>query len=506
MKAIGATTAALVLGLAYAGVASAGTNVPGTTDVAVSKIGGGSIFAGAQPSIPSFNDPKGVEVGIQFTSSTPLAIEGIRFFKGTMNTGTHIGNLWSSSGVLLASATFGNESAYGWQAVRFSQPVMIAANTTYVASYYAPNGGYAVDTGFFTGGPFSSPPLTAITGVFNYGSSSSFPANTFESSNYWVDVMYSTVVPAGSNAQFTINTTNTGAVSGDVTLTDALPPVLSWSQDNSQCSIASGTLACNFGVLATRATEVVHLNAPTTIANCGTITNTATVADASSGDTDTLDKSSAADVIVSCPAGVKSCPLSIASNFNGTAIPGGSYIWFNSVFKPKGVPGSGTTIQLSGASVSFTASGTSYTVPVPNAMITFSPSATKATLTFNGSEWVETVPVSFSDNSFLSGVPFPVPADGLPGGISPVTWQGTITFFTAGVSLQWQWGAAVFSPFSTNLNALGVKPLHSTNLDQYPNGDQAGTPENFKEDVIGGARGGGGANDTGSYSSTGSCS
>ena len=493
-----------MLGLAYAGVASAGTNVPGT-DVAVSKIGGGSIFAGTQPSIPSFDDPNGIEVGIQFTSSTPLAIEGIRFFKGTMNTGTHVGNLWSSSGTLLASATFSNESAYGWQAVRFSQPVMIAANTTYVASYYAPHGGYADDHEFFADGPFSTPPLTAATGVFNYGSSSSFPTNTFESSNYWVDVMYSTVVPAGSNAQFTINTTNTGAASGDVTLIDALPPGLSWSQDNSQCSISGGTLACNFGILAMRAAEVVHLSAPTTIANCGTITNTTTVADSSSGDTDTLDKSSTADVIVTCPAGLKSCPLSIASNFNGTTIPGGSYIWFNSVFKPKGVPGSGATIQLSGASVSFTARGQSYTVAIPDAVIIFSPSAAKAALTFTGSKWVETVPASFADNSFLSGVPFPVPAGGLPGGISPVTWQGTITFFTAGVSLQWQWAAAVYSPFSTDLNALGVKPLHSTSLDQYPNGDQAGTPENFKADVIGGARGGGGANYTGSYSSTGSC-
>jgi uncharacterized repeat protein (TIGR01451 family) len=471
----------------------------------MSKIGGGSIFAGAQPSVASANDSSGVEVGVQFSSSTPLAIEGIRFFKGTGNTGTHIGNLWSSGGTLLASATFTSESAYGWQAVRFSQPVMIAAGATYVASYYAPHGGYAIDTGFFSSGPLSSGPLTATTGVFSYGSSSSFPSNTFDSSNYWVDVMYSSVVPAGSNAQFTISTTNTGAASGDVTLTDALPPGLSWTQDNSRCSIAGGTLSCDFGTLATRASQVVHLSAPTTIASCGTITNTAKVADSSATDTDALDKSATADVIVTCPAGVKSCQVSIASNFNGTAIPGGNYIWFNSVFKPKGVPSSGATIELSGANVSFTAGGKSYNMAVPSEVVTFSPSATKATLTFNGSKWVETVPASFADNVFLSGVPFLVPAGGLPGGISPVTWQGTITFFTSGVSLSWQWAAAVYSQFSTDLNALGVKPLHSTSLDQYPNGDQAGTPENFKADVIGGARGGGGANYTGSYSSTGTC-
>ena len=40
------------------------------------------------------------------------------------------------SGTLLASATFTNESASGWQQVNFSNPVPITAGTTYVASYH----------------------------------------------------------------------------------------------------------------------------------------------------------------------------------------------------------------------------------------------------------------------------------------------------------------------------------------------------------------------------------
>jgi hypothetical protein len=39
----------------------------------------------------------------------------------------------------------------------------------------------------------------------------------------------------------------------------------------------------------------------------------------------------------------------------------------------------------------------------------------------------------------------------------------------------------------------------------YKNSDHAGTPENFKASVTGGATGGGGSNFTGSYSATGSC-
>jgi hypothetical protein len=109
-------------------------------------------------------------------------------------------------------------------------------------------------------------------------------------------------------------------------------------------------------------------------------------------------------------------------------------------------------------------------------------------------------------------VAYQVPAGGLPGGINPVTWTGTMSG-SASFSLQWQWGAAVYTQFTTNYNQLGIKPLHSTSLDSYHVGDQAGTPEGvntggtaWKTFVTGGARGGGGSNWTGSYSPTGSVS
>jgi hypothetical protein len=51
---------------------------------------------------------------------------------------------------------------------------------------------------------------------------------------------------------------------------------------------------------------------------------------------------------------------------------------------------------------------------------------------------------------------------------------------------------------------LGVKPVDDNDASIYThNADHAGTPENFKPYVIGGARGGGGSNYTGSYSGTG---
>ena len=90
----------------------------------------------ATPAIVTVNDPNAVELGVKFSSSVSGNITGIRFYKGPLNTGTHIGDLWSSNGTLLATATFTNETASGWQQVNFSNPVPITAGTTYIASYH----------------------------------------------------------------------------------------------------------------------------------------------------------------------------------------------------------------------------------------------------------------------------------------------------------------------------------------------------------------------------------
>ncbi len=87
---------------------------------------------------------------MKFTSEVAGSVTGIRFYKAAANTGTHIGSLWTASGTLLASATFTNETASGWQQVNFSTPVAITANTTYVAAYLAPKGHYSDTSSAFT--------------------------------------------------------------------------------------------------------------------------------------------------------------------------------------------------------------------------------------------------------------------------------------------------------------------------------------------------------------------
>ena len=90
-----------------------------------------------------------IEVGMKIRSSQAGYITGLRFYKQSNNTGTHIGHLWTASGQQLAEATFENETASGWQEQTLSTAVPIEADTTYVVSYYSSQGKFAFSPGYF---------------------------------------------------------------------------------------------------------------------------------------------------------------------------------------------------------------------------------------------------------------------------------------------------------------------------------------------------------------------
>ena len=200
------------------------------------------------------------------------------------------------------------------------------------------------------------------------------------------------------------------------------------------------------------------------------------------------------------PTPAPGCQLSTSSvsNFNGTPIKAGNYIWFNSVLKPSGLGSKPVTFRF----VQQMISSASFTTPVPDAIVTFDPAATSATTSFTGGTWMTRLPASgLAGNTFLSGVSYRCPAN-IPGGLKNITWSGMIISDTPGASLQWQWAAAVYSAFGSDNGGLGVKPVDDNKASQYKNSDHAGTPENFKSNVVGGATGGGGSNYTGGYSGT----
>lgn len=199
--------AALAFNTAYTATVSGATNAAGAamaapyswtfTTKAAPAVCPCSLFASnATPATVNTNDRKAVEVGMKFRSDVPGTVTGVRFFKGSSNTGTHVGHLWSANGTLLASVTFVGETASGWQQASFSSPVAIQANTTYVVSYFAPVGFYSSTKDYFSGSSTDTPPLHALAsgidgpnGVYRYGTSS-FPTDSFKNTNYWVDVIF----------------------------------------------------------------------------------------------------------------------------------------------------------------------------------------------------------------------------------------------------------------------------------------------------------------------------
>ncbi|HZS54829.1 MAG TPA: DUF4082 domain-containing protein, partial [Bryobacteraceae bacterium] len=80
------------------------------------------------------------ELGTRFQMTANGSIIGVRFWKDPRDVGTHTGTLWSDSGTLLATGTFSNETASGWQTLYFSSPVSVTSGLFYRISYFAPTG------------------------------------------------------------------------------------------------------------------------------------------------------------------------------------------------------------------------------------------------------------------------------------------------------------------------------------------------------------------------------
>ncbi|HEY1285353.1 MAG TPA: DUF4082 domain-containing protein [Solirubrobacterales bacterium] len=167
-----------------------------------------TIFDLATPATVDAGDAKAVELGVKFRSDVAGTVNGIRFYKAAANTGTHVGSLWNAGGTLLAQESFSAETASGWQQVKFPSAVAIQPNTTYIAGYLAPKGHYSVNGPTLSAG-VDNPPLHALAnsasanGVYIYSSTAKFPTNSYQSSNYWVDVLFTPAVAAQPPGQVT---------------------------------------------------------------------------------------------------------------------------------------------------------------------------------------------------------------------------------------------------------------------------------------------------------------
>jgi hypothetical protein len=166
-----------------------------TSPIAATVSSTQNIFTSQTPSLTNLTDGTGsagdYEMGVEFTSAKAGTISSIRYYKDANETGPHVGKIWSDTGTLLASVTFTNETASGWQEQILSTPLAIAANTKYVVSVNSNT--YYVATPAGLGTTVTNGDLSAVAdgsnGVFNT-TPDLFPAQSFNNGNYFRDIAF----------------------------------------------------------------------------------------------------------------------------------------------------------------------------------------------------------------------------------------------------------------------------------------------------------------------------
>ncbi|MGY3411008.1 hypothetical protein ACVWZV_007121 [Bradyrhizobium sp. GM5.1] len=175
---------------AYTDLLGASENV---TSAATAPVAAASstttLFTTQAPVQTNITDGVAYELGMRFTSDTSGVIQAIRYYKAPSETGTHIGHIWSATGQELATVTFTNEGASGWQQQALATPLTIQAGTTYVVSVNI-NSYYVSTTQGFASG-ISNGGLTAPVGagVFDL-TKGNFPTNVYQNANYLRDVVF----------------------------------------------------------------------------------------------------------------------------------------------------------------------------------------------------------------------------------------------------------------------------------------------------------------------------
>ena len=171
--------------------ASATGLADGTGSLTVGAIPDQTVFTSQIPSLADTSDGgTSYELGMKVQSAAAGYIKAIRYFKSPSETGTHEGRIWSSAGVSLATVTFSNETASGWQEQALDTPLSIQPNTTYVVSVNANSNFAFTSSGLATtivNGDLSSL-ADGNNGIF--GSPGTFPASSWNNSNYFRDIVF----------------------------------------------------------------------------------------------------------------------------------------------------------------------------------------------------------------------------------------------------------------------------------------------------------------------------
>jgi hypothetical protein len=284
-------------------------------------------------STPGALDNAAVELGFKFRANVAGQITGIRFYKLSGNTGTHTGSLWTANGVLLAKATFTNETATGWQQVDFATPVTITPGITYVASYYAPVGNYAYADGVFNvettnlTGSLTAFRATDVGGNGLYVYGGGFPNNVSGANgSYFVDVVFRNSINQ-SKFLLTRITSSTGCVTNGApiyTLNANLAPLALSASKTSLVCLENTDASLTLTGVQGNAPYYFSIDSGVTFNNSGSFTNLAAgkykvrIKDVANC---TVDTTIAIDVDKATWTGTLSSDWHTAANWSGNKVP-----------------------------------------------------------------------------------------------------------------------------------------------------------------------------------------
>ena len=466
--------------------------------------------SGTSPSNPSAADPSAVELGVRFRPDADGRITGIRFYKGSTNTGTHTGTLWSNTGTVLATATFSNETATGWQQVNFTTPVNVTANTMYVASYHTNAGNYAADENYFTvpldNSPLHAPADSGSTpnGVYRYGSTSGFPSNTFHSTNYWVDVVYMPAAPTfgisgtlgagGAGATVSLSGASTATTAADGSGNYAFTSLLagsytvtpskvgvSFSPTSQNVTINSSSVTANF--TSTVLTYTVSGTVSGTVVSGVTVSlsggSSATTTTDASGNFSFSNVVSGTYTVTPSLTGYSFTPVNRTISVAGANVTGVNFTSTIQALNISGVisgtGGNGTIVTLSGSSAATTTADASgnytftglqngtFTVTPSKSGFTFTPASQNVTINgssvsaVNFTSTVQTFAVSGTvSGATLSGVTISVTGSATTSATTDASGNYTLNLANGSYTLTPSKNGFTFNPISMAVTVNGA--------------------------------------------------
>jgi hypothetical protein len=158
-----------------------------------------SLFTNSEIGTNPQLDNQAIELGVTFNSAVAGKISHIRFYK-TIKTDASVYtvNLWTATGIKLATKQISLSGKNGWQSVALDIPVTIQPGVNYVASFQTIQGRYCEINDFYsvarTRGNLTAPKGSSSVPNGRYVKPSGFPNKPYLNSNYCVDVVFQPLI------------------------------------------------------------------------------------------------------------------------------------------------------------------------------------------------------------------------------------------------------------------------------------------------------------------------